>query len=225
MSRFVVTAVFLFFTFATGSEALGAFQTAFAEGDLEHWVVAVYSALKAGIVLAFAYFVFARPPSKRRSRDPIAFVACAAALGSIVFLREPTGSTATELVLAGEVVTLLSFAWLVASVLALGKCFGILPEARGLVTRGPYRLARHPVYLGELGACVGLVIAAPSIWNTGVAVVFYVAQSVRMRLEERALTKEFPEYAEYATRTPRLFPRPLRPSPLSGPRPVAEQAE
>ena len=104
-------------------------------------------------------------------------------------------------------------AWLIAgywalklSVLALGRCFGVLPEARGLVTRGPYRLVRHPVYLGEIAACVGLLLAAFSVWNVGCFVVLCAAQWVRMGLEERALEDTFPEYAAYAARTPRLIP-------------------
>ena len=91
--------------------------------------------------------------------------------------------------------------------LALGRCFGILPEARGLVTRGPYRFVRHPVYLGELGAVAGLSIGAPSLWNLLVLVAFYAAQAARMRLEEQALGREFPEYADYGAVTPRLVPR------------------
>ena len=108
--------------------------------------------------------------------------------------------------LAGEIVTLVSCAWLLVAAFALGRCFGILPEVRGLVTHGPYRLVRHPVYLGELGACAGLVLAAPSGWNFAVAVAFAAAQAVRIRLEERALQAEFPEYCEYAASTPRLVP-------------------
>ena len=119
------------------------------------------------------------------------------------------------MLIAGEVVALLSCAFLLASVLALGTCFGVLPEARGLVTRGPYRLVRHPVYLGELGACAGLVMGAPTAWNLSAAAVLLAAQLVRMRLEERALEREFPEYAAYAARTPRLLPS-TRPAPPGG---------
>jgi protein-S-isoprenylcysteine O-methyltransferase Ste14 len=110
----------------------------------------------------------------------------------------------------GELVAVVSSVWLLASVLALGRCFGILPEARGLVTRGPYRLVRHPVYLGELGVCAGLVIGAPTIWNIACAALILAAQIVRMGLEERALEAEFPEYAAYARRTSRIVPWPPR---------------
>ena len=76
---------------------------------------------------------------------------------------------------------------------------------------GPERGDRHPVYLGELGVFAGLVIGAPTIWNLTCAAVIVAAQFVRMGLEEQALEAEFPEYADYARRTPRLTPwRPRR---------------
>jgi hypothetical protein len=92
----------------------------------------------------------------------------------------------------------------------------VLPEARGLVTHGPYALVRHPLYLGEFGAMSGLLIASPSPRNLAAGAVFAIAQFTRMGFEERALTREFPEYADYAARTPRVVPSParvLRPSP------------
>jgi protein-S-isoprenylcysteine O-methyltransferase Ste14 len=180
-------------------------QTALEVGTTRAWALVGYWTLKAAIVAAFTFFIAVRPESRRPSRDPLAFVACAAALVLVVILRQPSGSS-TTLVLAGDFVALASYVWLLASVLALGKCFGILPEARGLVTRGTYRFVRHPVYLGELGAVLGFVIGAPTFWNIGVLVAFYAAQAVRMRLEEQALTREFPEYAGYAAATPRLVP-------------------
>lgn len=181
-------------------------QTAFDVGTTRAWALVGYWVLKTAVIGAFAYFVAVRPASRRPSRDPVAFVACAAALVLLVVLRQPSSSS-TSLVLAGNFVALASYGWLLASVLVLGKCFGILPEARGLVTRGPYRFVRHPVYLGELGAVLGFVIGAPTFWNIGVLVAFYVAQAVRMRLEEQALGREFQEYAGYAAVTPRLVPR------------------
>jgi protein-S-isoprenylcysteine O-methyltransferase Ste14 len=207
-SRLLVTGIFLLLTVATGIGSVDAVAAAASLGSLHGWAIALYAVLKLAIVLAFSLFVFTRDPARRPSRDPVAFAACAAAVGAVVLLRHPGPSADTGLVLAGELIAVTACAWLLVSVLALGRCFGVLPEVRGLVTDGPYRFVRHPVYLGELGACAGLLVAAPSLWNAGVAAVFLGAQAIRMRLEELALAEEFPEYAAYAAATPRMVPLP-----------------
>lgn len=211
MSRFAVTALFVAMTAATAVSVLESWREALTTPEARTWAVAGYTVLRFGVVAAFSFFVFMRPASKRPSRDPVALVACATAVAAVVVLQKPPEGAATALVVLGEVLALVSCVWLFVSVLTLGRCFGVLPEVRGLVREGPYRVIRHPVYLGELGACAGLVVAAPTAWNVGVAAVFAAAQAVRMRLEEEALAEEFPEYAEYAQGTPALFPRLARP--------------
>jgi protein-S-isoprenylcysteine O-methyltransferase Ste14 len=207
VSRWTVTGVFIALTVATAIGAVAAWSDAFADSALRSFAEAGYASLRTAIVLAFSLFVFTRGPSRRPSREPIAFVACAAAVGGIVLLEAPPESAATSLVLAGDLVAFAACIWLLVSVVSLGRCFGVLPEARGLVTRGPYSVVRHPVYLGELAACAGLVLAAPTPRNFLVGIVFFVAQAVRMRLEERELAEQFPDYRAYAAVTPRLVPR------------------
>jgi protein-S-isoprenylcysteine O-methyltransferase Ste14 len=222
VSRWTVTAVFVALTIATATRAVGVWRDALADPALRIWAEAGYASLRTAVVVAFSLFVFTRGPSRRPARDPVAFAACGAAVGAIVLLQGPTEGTATSLVLAGDFVALVACIWLLAAVLVLGRCFGVLPEARGLVTRGPYGVVRHPVYLGELAACAGLLLAAPTAWNLFVAAVFVGAQALRMRLEENELGAHFPEYARYAAKTPRLFPRLAirRPGePLSGEHP------
>jgi protein-S-isoprenylcysteine O-methyltransferase Ste14 len=219
VSRWIATSAFALLAAGTAVNVAGALHDAVAEPTLRSALVGGYWVLKLAVVLAFTVFVLLRGPSRHPSRDPVAFVSCTAAIVAVVALQPPGNGTSTSLVLAGELLTLVSCAWLLAAVLALGRCFGILPEARGLVTRGPYRLVRHPVYLGELGAAAGLVVASPTLWNVGALAVFAFAQAVRMPLEERALSAVFPEYTEYAARTPRLVPRlSLRtaPQPVEG---------
>jgi protein-S-isoprenylcysteine O-methyltransferase Ste14 len=183
---------------------------AIAEPTVRAWLDVAYTVLKAGVIFAFTVFVAKRGPARRRARRPLAFAACAAAILAVFALERPGPSTATVLVIAGVALALVAGGWMLASTLALGRCFGVLPEARGLVTHGPYRFVRHPLYLGEFGGCAGLVVASPSGRNFVCALVFAAAQSVRMQMEERELTHQFPEYAAYARRTPRLVPLPMR---------------
>ena len=207
MSRIAVTGIFLLLTAFAAAGAVDAWREAALAGDVRGWSVAGYATLKLGVVLAFSVFVFVREPARRPARDPLAFAACAVAVAAVVALAAPPDSASTLLVVIGDLIALAFGAWVLVAVLCLGRCFGVLPEARGLVTRGPYRIVRHPVYLGELGAAAGLVIAAPSVRNLCALVAFNAAQAIRMRLEEHALAEEFPEYASYAAETPRLLPR------------------
>ena len=216
MARHAITLVFAFLAAAVGVETVGAVSDALADGALGNWLVAGYGLLKLTVAVAFTAFVVTRQPALRRTRDPVAYLACTAAIVPVM-LQAPTKFAAPVVVLAGEAVALLGCAWMLLAALALGRCFGVLPEARGLVTHGPYRLVRHPLYLGEFAAMAGLLIASPSARNLAVGAVFVAAQLTRMRLEERALEREFPEYRAYAARTPRILPSPvLLASPLRG---------
>lgn len=206
MSRLLVTGIFAAMTAATAVTVSEAAQDALSDPHARSWAVVGYTALRLAVVGAFSYFVFVRAPSRQPSRRPVALVACATAVAAVVLLQKPAEDGSAALVVAGDLLALASCAWLLASVLTLGRCFGVLPEVRGLVREGPYRFVRHPVYLGELGACAGLVLAAPTAWNLAIAALFTGAQALRMRLEENALAAEFPEYAAYAQATPALIP-------------------
>ena len=69
-----------------------------------------------------------------------------------------------------------------------------------LVDRGPYRLLRHPIYVGGflLFAGLSLVLSIYGLLLSAVLGAFWIAKA---RLEERHLLERFPEYAEYRRRT------------------------
>ena len=210
MARAVTMVMFALAAFATVAAAVVATGDVLTGTAGSSWAIALYTVLKAAVVSSFAVLVAMRPQARRGAREPIAIIACVAALAAAGALHPPGSVPSAAVETAGLAVAVAGTCWMLASVLALGTCFGILPEARGLVQRGPYRLVRHPLYLGELTACAGLVAASPSLANALLLAVFAGAQVVRMRLEEAELTAAFPEYAGYAARTPRLLAWPRR---------------
>ncbi len=90
--------------------------------------------------------------------------------------------------------------------LYLRRSLSIIPEARRLVTGGPYRFVRHPLYAAEILAACALILARPGLWATLTLIPFIAVQMLRARFEEGLLTRIFPEYKPYAARTRRLIP-------------------
>ncbi|MGC9196934.1 MAG: methyltransferase family protein [Syntrophobacteraceae bacterium] len=89
---------------------------------------------------------------------------------------------------------------------ALGRSFSLIPQARKLVTTGPYRFVRHPVYVGEILGALGLVVWACSIPKVLVFLVLIGCEVYRALQEENLLREAFCEYDEYAGRTKRFIP-------------------
>jgi protein-S-isoprenylcysteine O-methyltransferase Ste14 len=102
--------------------------------------------------------------------------------------------------------------WLaLAAINVLGKHWSPaarIIEGHELVTEGPYRLVRHPIYAAMLGLMVatGLVISKP--WALGVATVLYlVGTTSRIRIEERLLVQHFgDQYEGYKSKVRALIP-------------------
>ena len=79
-------------------------------------------------------------------------------------------------------------------------------EARRLVTHGPYARIRHPLYLGEEIALLGIALEFISPWAIALLVCQWAFQLQRMQYEEQLLKGAFPEYETYIARTSRLIP-------------------
>jgi len=80
------------------------------------------------------------------------------------------------------------------------------PTAGGLVTWGPYRYIRNPIYASVCLFCTAAVLAHPSRPAAGLTVLIFASSALRIWCEEALLRQENPHYAEYARRTPRLVP-------------------
>ena len=86
----------------------------------------------------------------------------------------------------------------------LGKSFSIMPEARELVTSGPYAYARHPLYAMELITITGNVILYQQPWAALLGIGVMTLLVTRSFFEEKVLSEQFPEYAEYRKRVKRF---------------------
>lgn len=84
----------------------------------------------------------------------------------------------------------------------------VAPVTDQLVTTGPYRWTRHPLYLSMIITLVGIAIALRSLWGVvGVFVLFIPAVVNRAKLEERTLAQKFGQtWLSYATGTYFLIP-------------------
>jgi len=100
----------------------------------------------------------------------------------------------------------LGMSFAVYSLATLGKSFGVAPQVRRLVSKGPYRFVRHPLYVGEMASLAGAVIFSPTIAKVAIIAATAALQAYRAVQEERLLEKNIPEYADYRKRTKRFVP-------------------
>jgi len=80
------------------------------------------------------------------------------------------------------------------------------PTEGGLVTTGPYRFVRHPIYTAVCLFVFAGALAHLSFAAVGLAVLEFAGALFRMLVEERLLLQRYPEYAVYATRAKRMLP-------------------
>ena len=144
----------------------------------------------------------------QRDLSPVSVIAVVYT-SSYFLLLEPAGSKMLIPDWAGAVVQTAGLALTLLGKATLGRAFGILPAVRGLVTSGPYRLVRHPIYLGYMISNVGFLLANASVRNAVVLGVLVVVQVVRIYREEAAfeLSDRADAFKEYRSRVRfRLLP-------------------
>lgn len=168
--------------------------------------------------LALAYFTMlvilysVRLPKRGTDhRLGVVFIAFTGTFSAIAASFLPGGGRREGLVLPADIIATIGLAYSVWGLAYLRRSFSIIPEARRLVTGGPYSLSRHPVYLGEVITAIGINLATAG-WLGGLAVAYFIGcELLRIRWEEGVLSRAFPgEYPAYARAVPRYVPNPLR---------------
>ena len=83
----------------------------------------------------------------------------------------------------------------------------VLPRpGAALVTTGPYRWIRHPMYLGQACIALGAPLTVGARWSLTITAVALLVLGVRVALEEAALERTYPEYPQYTRRVRRFLP-------------------
>ena len=118
---------------------------------------------------------------------------------------------ALPLALSGCLLALAGSALVLRSRAELGRAWSFVPKAdegTGLVTTGPYRLVRHPIYLGLALLAMGEAIAFGS-WPALIIVLSGMIPTFAWRAsaEEKLLSRTFGErYAVYRQQTKMIIP-------------------
>jgi protein-S-isoprenylcysteine O-methyltransferase Ste14 len=165
------------------------------------WVYVLQHFLVLGIALT-------RPPPEVQDRSllssAVVVVAYAYPYAQVAYLRWVPGNPAWPA--GGLVLVTLAACLSIASLLSLGKRFGVWPALRGLAMRGPYRLVRHPMYLAYVLADIGYNLQE---WNLGTALMVmagWTSLFTRIRAEERILSQDAGWSSYVALVRYRLFP-------------------
>ena len=162
-----------------------------------YWLAAAFS-MKRG-----------RVPWSRELRIRAVIIVIALVLVRLGVLRGHGVNTEPWREAAGLVLFALGLGFGIWARVHIGRNWGtpmtqkIEPE---LVTSGPYRLVRHPIYSGILTAGIGTAVALSWFWLVPVALAgsYFIYGAT---VEERYLTEQFPDtYPPYKRSTKMLVP-------------------
>ena len=171
------------------------------------WVQFFALLAAAGFDLLLIYLLVVRdkPVAKSRGALPrlFAVVGTFTGVGILQLPLVPLGLglqiLAAVLIGLGSLGSMLVLWW-------LGRSFSIMPEARKLVTGGPYAYVRHPLYSVEIITIVGTALQFTPPWSWVIALAVIALLWIRSHYEEQVLQDAYPEYGAYRARTARFIP-------------------
>jgi len=165
------------------------------------WIYVLQHLIVLGIALT-------RPRPKVRDYSVASSIAVGVAYlypyAQVIYLRWSPGRVASPT--AGLVLVTLAAGLSLVSLLSMGRRFGVRPALRGLVTSGPYRFVRHPMYLSYVVADIGYNLQE---WNSVTLLLVlagWASLVYRIRAEERVLSQDVEWPAYIALVSYRLLP-------------------
>lgn len=157
-------------------------------------------------VLLIAVYLMRRDAAATATSRLVRLVAIAASWLPLTLPLLGSRATGLVLVTASNVLVVVGLGWSLWSLRTLGTSFSIVPQARKVVTAGPYRWVRHPLYVGELLSLFGVVLNFPSVASVAAWCLLVLAQAFRTIHEERVLLATLSDYSDYQAGTARLVP-------------------
>ena len=154
--------------------------------------IAMLLALQSGVAVAL---YFRRTEPKESTKRKTQALAWGSALLPLAFSPHASANPWLALLLVPGLILAL---W---AMLALDRSFSIAPAKREIVTRGPYKYMRHPMYGGEILSLIGVLISSFSFWNVALFLLFLVSVFWRIRVEENLLGRD----GFYANSVPWLY--------------------
>jgi protein-S-isoprenylcysteine O-methyltransferase Ste14 len=165
------------------------------------WIYVLQHFIVLGIALT-------RPRPKVRDYSIVPSIAVGIAYvypyAQVIYLRWSPGDVAWPA--GGLALVTLAAGLSLVSLLAMGRVFGVRPALRDLVTRGPYRFVRHPMYLSYILGDIGYNLQE---WNFVTVLLVFVGWAslvYRIHAEEQVLSQHARWPAYVALVRYRLFP-------------------
>jgi protein-S-isoprenylcysteine O-methyltransferase Ste14 len=122
----------------------------------------------------------------------------------VIYLRLSSGYIVSPV--AGLILVTFAAILSLISLLMMGRAFGVRPALRDLVTTGPYRFVRHPMYLAYFLADIGYNLQESNVVTVLFVLVGWVSLVYRIRAEERVLSQH-PAWPAYLSLVRyRIFP-------------------
>jgi protein-S-isoprenylcysteine O-methyltransferase Ste14 len=133
--------------------------------------------------------------------------------GFVILVLAVLGLIAQGAILAGTPIMIAAQAAAALLMLWARHTFGLRsfhaganPTKGGLVTTGPFRYLRHPIYAAILLFLSAAVLSHLSLATISLALVSAIGVAMRIFAEERLLIERYPEYAVYTKHTKRIIP-------------------
>jgi len=122
----------------------------------------------------------------------------------------PGSCTLTAFEILGIALFIAGLSLYIFARLTLGRLFSetvrIKPK-HVLITKGLYRIIRHPIYLGEILLYISIPVIFSSLYGLVIMLTIIPMLLFRIRYEEKVLSSKFGlEYVEYARKTKKLIP-------------------